>query len=93
MVYSPNSAMAAIELYAPGGVAPMRHIVAFSARTQRETLLASGAATGLVLMAWSPDGETLALFHGNASVSELTLVVPGGATQTAQPPSFPAGAS
>jgi hypothetical protein len=93
MVYSPNPATAAIELYAPGGVAPMRYIVAFSARNQRETLLASGPATGLVLMAWSPDGETLALFHGNASVSELTLVVPGSATQTAQPPSFPAGAS
>ncbi len=93
MVYSPSSAMAAIELFAPGGVAPMRHIVTFSTGTRRETLLASGPATGLVLMAWSPDGETLAIFHGNASVSELTLVAPGGAALTAQPPSFPAGAS
>ncbi len=92
MVYSPSSATAAIELFAPGSMAAMRYIVAFSAKTQRETLLASGPATGLVLMAWSPDGKTLALFHGNASVSELTLVAPGGAALTTQPPSFPAGA-
>jgi len=92
MAYSPSAAMAAIELFAPGGVAAMRHVVAFSTKTLREALLASGPATGLLLMAWSPDGKTLALFHGNASVSELTLVAPGGAALTPQPPSFPAGA-
>ncbi len=76
MVYSPVSAMAAIELYAPGAIAPLRRIVAFSTKNARETLLATGPAAGLVLMAWSPDGTTLALFHGNAKVSELTLLVP-----------------
>ncbi len=90
MVYSPRSATAAIEVFAPGGVAPLRHIVAFSARTNLETLLASGPVTGLVLMSWSPDGKTLALFQGNAKVSELTLLLPQSTlAPTTQPPSSP----
>ncbi len=87
MTYSPNFAMAAIELFAPGGTAAFRHIIAYSAKTGGETLLASGPAIGLALMSWSPDGSTLALFDGDSGRSQLTLLLPGtGAAQPSAPP-------
>jgi hypothetical protein len=88
MAYSARSATAAIELFAPGGGAALRHIIGYSTDTGRETLLAGGPAPGLALMSWSPDGRTLALLHGDSSATQLTLLLPGAAAQIESPPSL-----
>ena len=95
MVRSPGFDSIAIDLFASGAMGPMQNIIAYSLASGTEILVAAGPARGLVLMSWSADGKTLAIFDGDSHRSTLTLVTPfSGARLPAgakiKPPALPA---
>lgn len=76
MVYSAASDSAAIQMFSPAVPVPRRVILSYSLPAQSAFVLASGAAKGVAMMSWSPDGNQLAILDGDSARSKLTVVVP-----------------
>ena len=76
MAYSHGYAELAIQLYADDPAGPTRKIVTFSIVDRKAFVLASGAARGVAVLGWAPNGNRLAVFDGDGATGALAVITP-----------------